>query len=187
MQFVHEYANIQRRKGQLPIFCPQLQAGITMIRKTIGFILLSMVATQAHATEDSTNYYGLTFMQINATLPTSIAPTGVMLRLGHRFSYDFAMEFHTGTTQSNSYPSIDRSNSIFLRWSAPYERFQLYTLIGMTRISYNGSDSLDSTSYGAGAIFETRSPYHIMLEWINYSSSSTVTANSVNLGFIRYF
>ena len=161
-----------------------------MIKKTIILVLLSMVGMQAQAAEDSTNYYGLTFMQINATLPTSIGPTGVMLRLGHRFSYDFAMEFHTGTSQSNTSPSIDRTNSIFLRWSAPYERFQLYTLIGLTRISYSSSgtsSSLDSTSYGAGAIFETKSPYHIMLEWVNYISSSSASTNSVNLGFVRYF
>lgn len=161
-----------------------------MIKKAIGLVLLSILAVQAQATEDSSNYYGLTFMQINATLPTSIAPTGVMLRLGHRFSYDFAMEFHTGSSQSNTSPSIDRSNSIFLRWSAPYERFQLYTLVGLTRISYTSSGtstSLDSTSYGAGAIFETRSPYHIMLEWVNYVSSSSASTNSVNLGFVRYF
>ncbi|MDH5183778.1 MAG: hypothetical protein OEX12_07805 [Gammaproteobacteria bacterium] len=161
-----------------------------MIKKAIGLILLSVMGMQAQAAEDSANYYGLTLMQINASVPTSIAPTGVMLRLGHRFSYDFAMEFHTGTTQSNTSPSIDRSNSIFLRWSAPYERFQLYTLIGMSRISYTTEgtqSSLDSTSYGAGAIFETKGPYHIMLEWVNYVSSSSASTNSVNLGFVRYF
>lgn len=161
-----------------------------MIKKALGLILLSVLGMQAQAAEDSANYYGLTFMQINASLPTSIAPTGVMLRLGHRFSYDFAMEFHTGSTQSNSTPSIDRTNSVFLRWSSPYERFQLYTLVGLSRVSYTSSgiqSSMDSNSYGAGAIFETRGPYHIMLEWINYISSSEASTNSVNLGFIRYF
>ena len=161
-----------------------------MIKKAITLVLLSLISIQTHATEDSANYYGLSYMQINATLPASIAPTGIMLRLGHRFSYDFAMEFHTGSSQSNTSPSIDRSNSILLRWSAPYERFQIYTLVGLTRLSYSASgtsSSLDSSSYGAGAIFETRGPYHIMLEWMSYVAASDASTNSVNIGFIRYF
>lgn len=161
-----------------------------MIKKAITLVLFSLMSIHAQAAEDSANYYGLSYMQINATLPASVAPTGVMLRLGHRFSYDFALEFHTSTSQSNTSPSIDSSNSILLRWSAPYERFQLYTLVGLSRIGYTASDissSLDSTSFGAGAIFETKGPYHIMLEWVNYISSSAASTNSVNIGFIRYF
>ena len=161
-----------------------------MINKAIALVLLSIASMQLHATEDQVNYFGLSFMQINATLPASVAPTGVMLRLGHRFSYDFALEFHTGGSQSNTSPSIDRSNSILLRWSAPYERFQLYTLVGLTRLGYSSSGtstSLDSSSFGAGAIFETQGPYNIMLEWINYVSSSNASTNAVNLGFIRFF
>jgi hypothetical protein len=163
-----------------------------MNKKLLLVSLLTLMAFSAHAEDDGdTNYYGLDFMQISGGSPSiDYAPTGVLLRLGHRFSYDFAIEFHVGSAQTAGSLSLDRLNSVLLRWSAPYERFHLYTMVGVSRIGYTSSGSAavaDSGSFGVGARFETKKNYSLHLEWMSYGTSTALKADSINLGLAWNF
>jgi len=163
-----------------------------MNKKLLLVPLLSMLAFSAHAQDEgNTNYFGLDFMEVSGGSPSiDYAPTGVLLRLGHRFSYDFALEFHTGSAQTAGSLSLDRLNSVLLRWSAPYERFNLYTMVGMSRINYSSSGTAavaDSGSFGVGARFETNRDYSIHLEWMSYGTSTELKADSINMGLAWTF
>jgi hypothetical protein len=163
-----------------------------MNKKLLLVSLLSLFAFSAHAADDTnTNYFGISFMEVSGGSPSiDYAPTGVLFRLGHRFSYDFAVEFHTGSAQTAGSLSLDRLNSVLLRWSAPYERFYLYTMVGLSRIAYSSSGTpavADSGSYGVGARFDTNKDYTIHLEWMSYGTSTALKADSINLGLVWNF
>ncbi|MBD3610575.1 MAG: hypothetical protein HUJ30_08500 [Gammaproteobacteria bacterium] len=163
--------------------------------KIIRILALALFASSftLHAAEKSaaTNYYGLSFMEVSSSAgTTNYAPTGILLRLGHRFSYDFALEFHTGSASSGSSLAIDRINSFLMRWEMPYERFHLHTMVGLSRVVFddtNGKVVNDGGSYGVGARFETNGPYDIQLEWMSYIGLDAYNTDSINIGFIRYF
>ncbi|MBD3669674.1 MAG: hypothetical protein HUJ29_02790 [Gammaproteobacteria bacterium] len=159
-----------------------------MNKKLILALLLPFITFTAQAADegDSSNYYGLTLMEVSGGSPSlDYAPTGILLRLGHRFSYDLAIEFHTASAQTSSTLSLDRLNSVLLRWSAPYERFHLYTMVGLSRVNFTASGTkavADSGSFGLGARFETSKDYTIHLEWMSYGTSTALKADSINLG-----
>ena len=162
-----------------------------MNKKLILALLLPLFSFSVHAADDNnTNYFGVSYMEVSGGSPAiDYAPTGVLLRLGHRFSYDFAIEFHTGSAQTESTLSMDRLNSVLLRWSAPYERFHLYTMVGLSRITYSSGTTAvaDSGSYGLGARFDTNKDYTIHLEWMSYGTSTALKADSINLGLTWNF
>lgn len=163
-----------------------------MNKKLVLVSLFSLLPFYAHAEDDTTtNYFGLDYMEVSGGSPSiDYAPSGVLLRLGHRFSYDFAIEFHTASAQTSASLSLDRLNSVLLRWSAPYERFNLYTLVGMTRLNYTSSGTAavaDSGSFGVGARFDTNKDYSIHLEWVSYGTSTALKADSINIGLAWKF
>lgn len=167
--------------------------------KTALILLLALGtnALMAQEMNESFNYFGLGYMELSSNSTTAapeFSPAGVMVRLGHSFNPELALEFQSGFsnevgTGTDTF-KVNRVNSLFLRWSAGYERINLYTLIGMSRVTATVatlSEQRDGFSFGFGLSLPTGKSTDVVVEWANYITENAYRIDSLNIGFARHF
>lgn len=119
--------------------------------------------------------------------------TNVSLQGGYKFTSFLGLEVRGGFESGDTSGALDAPDLTygggFVRFDIPYERINVYFLLGGGQVSYDtasGNVSESGPAGGVGIELFGSERSAVSLEYINYSSDDT-TYDGISLGFVHHF
>ena len=166
--------------------------------RTVGLLALALplgagAAEEAEgAPEQNQAYFGGSYLDFaeREAPDNQYSPSGLLLRIGQRFSENVAVDFQAGASQTVSDFQVSRFTGLFLQLGGQWERIHFYTQIGPARTELKMNDTTevnDGIAYGFGARVSPSETFDIVVEWMDYTVGAEDRLDAIGIGFIRPF
>lgn len=167
--------------------------------RTVGLLALALPLAVAAAEEGEGStpeqnqaYFGGSYLDFaeREAPDNQYSPSGLLLRIGQRFSENVAVDFQAGASQTVSDFQVSRFTGLFVQLGGQWERIHFYTQIGPARTELKMNDTTevnDGIAYGFGARVSPSETFDIVVEWMDYTVGAEDRLDAIGIGFIRPF
>ncbi len=165
-----------------------------MIKRVLLAAML-VAAPQGALAERPPQYWGVSLGTFELEDPNGniTETTNVGLQAGYKFTSFVGLEARGGFESGETSGALDEPELTygggFVRVDIPYERVNLYVLLGGGQVTYDtasGDVSESGPAGGVGIELFGSERSAVSLEYINYSSDDT-TYDGLSIGFVHHF